>query len=97
MEKLEAVSDLSAKNQLMYQRAKQAVAMKEEEKEGYLQEYRNLTEVIFATKNIKVVVTGMVYAGTKIVIDMEELPVKSWVKNVYFKKKESKVVIFQND
>ena len=97
MEKLGVVSDLSAKNQLMYQRAKQAVAMKEEEKEGYLQEYRKLTEVIFATKNIKVVVTGMVYPGAKIVIDMEELTLKNWVRNVYFKKKDGKIAIIQNE
>ena len=97
MEKLGIVSDLSQKNQLMYQRAKQAVAMKEEEREAYLQEYRKLTEVIFATKNIKVVVTGMVHAGTKIIIDMEELTLKSWVRNVHFKKKDGKIVIIQND
>ena len=97
MEKLGIVSDLSAKNQLMYQRAKQAVAMKEEEREKYLQEYRKLTEVIFATKNIKVVVTGMVHPGTKVIIDMEELTLKNWVRNVYFKKKDGKIVIIQND
>ena len=97
MEKLGIVADLSAKNQLMYQRAKQAVAMKEEERETYLQEYRKLTEVIFATKNIKVVVTGMVHPGTKVIIDMEELSLKNWVRNVYFKKKDGKIVIIQNN
>lgn len=97
LEKLAAVVDVSAKNQLMYQRATQAIAMKEEEKEGYLQEYRKLTAIIFETKDIKVVVTGMVYPGVRIVIDMEELLLKNRIKNVYFRKRDANIVIFQND
>lgn len=95
-DKLALAANISQKNQMMYQKVQQALIMKEEEKQKYLQEYRKLTETINGIKNIEIVVTGFAYPGVKIIIDMEDLTLQSKYKNVHFRRREETVLVFPN-
>lgn len=84
------------RNRLLYDKAVQALAMKQAEREEALAQERLLSEQLLESQNAKIVVRGTVYPGVMAQIALKKVAIDQLLNNVCMLYMDERAVVMQN-